>query len=145
MKSLEYVIEHITEIEHDNFTNGRFSMRLSDFCTLEQMKKIGISYKDPEDEKKHKPKEWTKENIIAQLKEDVDFGFEKALNQRGISSNLMYNVVLTWDRILEDGLEDYPEDEYAYYGLPLFKANALKYGFDNPIGSDSGTELMYNG
>lgn len=30
------------------------------------------------------------------------------------------------------------------YGLPLFKATALLYGFDNPIGDDSGSEEYYN-
>jgi hypothetical protein len=31
-------------------------------------------------------------------------------------------------------------DDYQMYGLPLFKATALKYGWDNPIGEDSGSE-----
>jgi hypothetical protein len=30
------------------------------------------------------------------------------------------------------------------YGLPLFKATALKYGFNNPIGDDLGSEDKYN-
>ena len=33
--------------------------------------------------------------------------------------------------------------EYAMYGLPLFKATAVKYGWDNPIGEDTGTEEYY--
>jgi hypothetical protein len=86
-------------------------------------------------------------NWLSQLKrlpnieEDVEFGFEKALNQRGISSSLMYEVVSMWNWILEEGLEDF--DDYAQYGLPLFKATAVKYGFDNPIGDDSGDESHY--
>lgn len=38
-------------------------------------------------------------------------------------------------------LEDF--DSYAMYGLPLFKATAVKYGFDNPIGDDTGAEDYY--
>lgn len=30
------------------------------------------------------------------------------------------------------------------YGLPIFKATAVKYGFENPIGDDSGPEAEYN-
>lgn len=29
-------------------------------------------------------------------------------------------------------------------GLPLFKATAVKYGWDNPIGEDSGRERKYD-
>lgn len=35
-------------------------------------------------------REWTRENILEQLKSDVEFGFEKALDQRGISASLMW-------------------------------------------------------
>lgn len=62
--------------------------------------------------------------------------------QRGISSSLMADVVMMWNWILEDGLEDF--DEYPMYGLPIFKATAIKYGFENPIGDDTGSEDYYN-
>lgn len=63
------------------------------------------------------------------------------MNKRGISAGLMYEVVSMWNWILEEGLENF--DKYAQYGLPLFKATAEKYGFDNPIGSDKGNESKY--
>jgi hypothetical protein len=40
-------------------------------------------------------------------------------------------------------LEDWPDRNYAQYGLPLFKATALKYDFENPIGDDLGNEPKY--
>lgn len=43
----------------------------------------------------------------------------------------------------EEG-EEWEEVDYAFYGLPLFKATAVKYGWDNPIGEDSGREKKYN-
>ena len=55
----------------------------------------------------------------------------------------MFAVVPRWNRVLEEGLEDYLEDNYAMY-LPLFKATAEKYGWGNPIGDDSGSEDYYN-
>lgn len=69
---------------------------------------------------------------------------EKALDQRGISASLMFYVVLRWNQVLEEGLENYPEENYAMYGLPLFKATAVKYGWENPIGDDNGDEEFYN-
>ena len=91
-----------------------------------------------------KVKDWTEENIIEQLRKDVEFGFEKALNQRGISASIMFDIVLTWNQILENYLKDWNPEDYPMYGLPLFKATALLYGFDNPIGDDSGSEEYYN-
>lgn len=87
-------------------------------------------------------KEWTEENIKKDLEKDLAFAFRKALDKRGISSSLMYSVVKMWLWILEDPLQDF--EEYAYYGLPLFKAVAVKYGFPNPIGDDTGSELKYS-
>ena len=88
---------------------------------------------------------FTKENIIEQLRTDVEFGFEKALNRRGISACLMFEVVRMWNWILneDDELANWPSERYAIYGLPLFKATAIKYGFPNMIGDDEGDESWY--
>ena len=49
------------------------------------------------------------------------------------------------DQIHIQSSEDIMNDkDYAMYGLPLFKATALKYGFDNPIGDDLGSEDKYD-
>ena len=54
---------------------------------------------------------------------------------------MMYETIKSWLCILEDPLQDF--DEYPKYGLPLFKAVAIKYGFYNPIGDDDGSEDKY--
>ena len=89
--------------------------------------------------------ELTRDNVLAQLKRDVEFGFEKALNRRSISASLMFECVRLWNFILEEGLENWGSgaSSYGQYGLPLFKATAVKYGWDNPIGEDSGREDKY--
>lgn len=51
---------------------------------------------------------------------------------------------MLWNYILEEGLEDWDEDNYAMYGLPLFKATAVKYGWNNPIEEDEGCESKYD-
>jgi len=91
-------------------------------------------------------KEYTRENIIDQLRSDVAFGFEKALDRRGISSGLMFEVVRMWNWVLDEDeeLANWPSYHYAMYGLPLFKATAVKYGFPNEIGDDEGNESWYN-
>lgn len=141
MKTLEQIAKEYKSETLD----GRDLTRLSIFIPYNMLNDFGIKPKDEYDEEeiwnKH-IKEFTRENILKQLEEDVDFGFEKALDKRGISSSLMYNVVRMWNWILEEGLEDF--DSYAQYGLPLFKATAVKYGFDNPIGDDYGDEYEYS-
>lgn len=88
------------------------------------------------------PKPWTREAVVEQLRADVAFGFEKALGQRGISAGLMYEVVKLWLWILQSDLQSF--SGYAQYGLPLFKAAALEFGFENPIGEDRGDEHKYS-
>ena len=49
----------------------------------------------------------------------------KCCDERGISSELMANVVRSWCKVLENGLEDI---EYGWYGDNVFKTVAKKYG-----------------
>jgi len=139
MKTLEQVKDQYKS----NTLDGRDLNRLFQFIPEDQLEDFGLGIKD-EFKGTHVAIEFTKENVLKQLKEDVDFGFEKALNRRGISAGLMFEVVKMWNWVLEEGLEDFSDDNYAMYGLPLFKATAVKYGFDNPIGEDEGNEDEYN-
>jgi hypothetical protein len=110
------------------------------FCTVEQANSIGFALKD---EANHVPVEFTRDTVLKYLKNDLAFAFEKALDQRGLSAMAMYFTIKFYNWILEEGLEDWSDDNYAMYGLPLFKATALKYGFNNPIGDDEGNESNY--
>lgn len=140
MKTLDEIVNNYKE--WSVVLDDRFGARLAQFLTQEQLEKIGFEWNS--DEPYPKPKEWTRENILSQLERDVEFGFGKALDKRGISAGLMFEVVRRWNKVLEEGLENFPEDNYAMYGLPLFKATAEKYGWENPIGDDSGSEDYYN-
>lgn len=136
MKTLEQVITGYISKAID----GRDVSRLVKYIPEDRLEEMGIELKE-EFKGKHTTIPFSKENILEDLKGDVAFGFEKALNQRGISSGLMYNVVEMWNWILEEGLEDF--DNYAQYGLPLFKATAELYGFPNPIGQKQGNEKEF--
>lgn len=80
---------------------------------------------------------------MKELKNHVEWGFKKALMKRGISVSGHFDAVMFWNAVLEEGLETWEKSNYAYYGLPLFRATALKYGFENEIGDDTGREDEY--
>lgn len=136
MKTLDQVLDQFCSACLD----GRDVARLAMFVPEAELGRIAVTLK-PEYVGTHTHQEWTRENVLAQLERDVAFGFSKALDQRGISAGLMYEVVSMWNAVLDEGLTEF--DEYPQYGLPLFKATALKYGWDNPIGNDTGSEEKY--
>ena len=142
MKTLEQLIKDYK----DSTLDGRQSYRFAQFLTFDKLTKFGLEPEDgvTEEEWNKNVKPFTRENVLAQLEEDVAFGFEKALDKRGISSWMMFECVKFWNNILEEGLENWSDSNYAMYGLPLFKATAVKYGWDNPIGSDTGNENKYD-
>lgn len=79
MKTLNEILDNYKD--YAVVLDDRFGSRLAKFLTEEQLEKIGFKYDGDE------PKEWTRGK---QLKSDVEFGFEKALDQRGISASLMW-------------------------------------------------------
>jgi hypothetical protein len=135
------ILEQIRTLYKSETLDGRDLYRLSQFVPQEQLQDFGLILQGGET---HEAIPYTRENVLAQLEKDVAFGFEKALGQRGISSSLMFSVVQMWNWILEEGLDDWPDDNYAQYGLPLFKATAIKYGFKDEIDGDGGNEYKYS-
>lgn len=135
MKTREEVLAAIND--RDPCLDGRDRARLAAFFPRSDWDVIGVTGTS-----EHEPRPWTREAIIEQMHVDVAFGFTKALDKRGISAGLMYQVVQMWLWILGDPLAE--RDDYEQYGLPLFKATAVKYGFPNPIGDDSGREHRYS-
>ncbi len=123
MKTLEYVKKNIDEIELDEYLDKRFTKRFIDFLPSNEWEKFGYEYVG---KKEYVPKEWTEENILAQLRDDVEFAIEKATNHRGISAGLMNNVLKSWCIILENGLEN---TDYGWYGDKLIKAIDKYYEF----------------
>lgn len=127
MKSLEYVKEHYNEFEQDMFIDRRWTNRFLDFVPVNEWSNYGFKYTG------EKPdevtiKEWTEENILKQLKRDVEFGYEKAECRRGISSELMAMVVNAWCKVLENGLNLDGDD--GYYHIKQFTTVAKHYGWE---------------
>jgi len=125
MKSLEYVKEHINEFEKDNFLDRRWTKRFLDFVPVEEWGSYGFIFTG---EEPPAPIAWTEENILKQLKDDVEFGYEKAVCERGISSELMSMVVQSWCDVLENGLNLNGDD--GWYHCKQFEVVAEHYGWD---------------
>lgn len=122
MKTIEEILNNYSEYE--TFLDDRFGYRFCDFLTVEQAEKLGFKFNEGYN---HIPLEWNEENILNQLKQDVEFGYSKCLDRRGFSSELMVNAVLSWCKVLENGLEN---TDYGYYGDKIFKAVDMEYGFE---------------
>lgn len=136
MKTLAWVKTHLNELDN-TFFDSRFTSRFMDFLPAKDWPKYG--FKPMEGEPAPKRKAWTEKNVLAQLKEDVAFGIEKATDHRGISAGLMFEVVRAWCIVLENGLENTP---YGYYGDKFFKAVDKKYKF-GLVGKDTFNEQFY--
>lgn len=134
MKSLEYVKSHINEFEEDDFLDRRWTKRFIDFVPVSEWKDYGFKVSDGYDPSDIKVKEWTEENILEQLKWDVEFGYEKAVDERGISSELMAMVVNAWCKVLENGLNLDGND--GWYHINQFKVVAKHYGWTLPCEDD---------
>lgn len=125
MKTLEYVKTHIDEFEEDTVFDRRFTKRFIDFIPVDEWEKFGYRYIGTEP---LTPKEWTEENVLAQLKDDVEFGYMKAMNERGISAELMAMVVNAWCKVLENGLNLDGND--GFYHVRQFMTVAKHYGWE---------------
>lgn len=133
-------LEQVKVLYKSKTLDGRDLHRLAQFIPKEQLADYGLELKEGFE---HNVISFTRENVLKQLEMDVKFGFEKALTQRGISASLMFDVVQMWNWILEEGLENWDNENYAQYGLPLFKATAVKYGFRDEIPNYQGNEHQF--
>lgn len=142
MKTQKEVLEAVKAGKKSEAIDGRDFGRLVNFFPFEEWEHFGYGLKEnssPSD--LPPPKPWTEEVILEQLRGDLDFAFKKALGQRGLSSSSMFEVIRMWMWVLDDPLQHH--QEYAQYGLPLYKEVAVKYGLENPIGKKSGSEVEY--
>ena len=142
MLTKEQVLEAIRNGRESRAIDGRDFARLADFFEVEHWDMLGLKLK--EGAEPPTPKAWIRTAIVDQLREDVGFGFENALNKRGISASCMHGVVCMWLWILEEDLPETGPQYYAQYGLPLLKATARRFGFTDETVSDAGTEYKYS-
>lgn len=95
MKDLDFVINHFKS----RCLDDRDVYRLAEYVPDSKLYLLGFESQNSEH---HVPRKWNRENILADLKRDIEFGYEKAVNERYVSASLMFLVVKMWDWILTD-------------------------------------------
>ena len=111
----------------DGSFDGRDKVRFALFVPFNRLAETGLNPADGMTEEKWGDViPWTEDTVLRQLKDDAEFGLEKAKGERGISSDCMFNVVNMWCHLLENGLE---QDEYYGYGRVLFDRVLNHYGW----------------
>ena len=113
MKSIDEVIEYYSRYQTPIV--DKFGVRLYDFLDESQIKKLGFT---PSIYQSYMPKEWNETNILNQLKEDLELGWEECCNRNEPSARLMYYVVKSWCIILENGYDRIP---YSKCGTYMFR------------------------
>jgi len=128
MKTLDQAMEFMKSWEPalDGRDHGRFCA----YITMAQSEAMGWEpVEGMTEEQWGEPKEWSPANILEDLKKDVFFGLEKAQNQRGISSGMMFRCVNMWCHLLENDLQ---EESYDNYALDFFLKVMQNYGWYEP-------------
>jgi DNA polymerase elongation subunit (family B) len=114
--------------------------------TLEQI--IDFYYLDPKEDadeiREMESQTDLRQYFLNRLQAEVEEGFKKALDKDDDGVTLQWHRVYSINQVLEEGLHNFDPWNSKEYGLPLFKATAVKYGWNNPIGDDRGDESKYS-
>lgn len=70
----------------------------------------------------------TEEAVISEMQEYINFAYDKALSQRGISADRSIWKFKKWLWLLEDDLLN--GMEYNQYGIPMLNAISKKYNLE---------------
>jgi hypothetical protein len=123
-------------------------IRLSAYLKNDECEQLGLKvsakYKKTN---KDVCKEWTEENIIGSLLKDAEFGFDKARQNKNISSPLMFLCCKMWIDILDDEeiQKQYIYKNYFNYGVGLFSFIISKYKVEKQNLSSGNSEKRYAG
>jgi len=101
--------------------------RLLQYLTLDEAKGIfGDNIRAETVEEWGERRSWDAKTVTAHIKDSLEFAFEKALNQRGISASLMHTVMIMWMWVIQDD-ELVHDSYYSNYGLPYLYRIRDKY------------------
>lgn len=94
----------------------------------------------------YEPYPLSHEQILAQMREYMEFSWEKAANHRGISAMRSIEKMSAWLWLLcDDDTRAFAQDSanYPQYGAPILKKICEVYGF--PVPDDPGVQRMMQG
>ena len=80
MKTIKEIIKNYDKYKTP--IEDRLGKRFCQFLNDEQMKKLGFEYNLEEGQERPPVIPFTEENVLKQLKEDLEFGIEKAVGHR---------------------------------------------------------------
>lgn len=136
MKSFEDAIKFVST--WDGAFDGRDKDRFICYLPYNRVKDIGVSpIESLTEENWGEVRPWTEQEVLKTLKDDAEYGLDKAEGQRGLSSECMFFCVNMWCILLENGLEDL---NYYGYGKHLFKKVLDHYNWS---GTYKTTDIPY--
>lgn len=86
-------LEQIKQERNSKFFNAFYMSKLSKFVPEEELEDFGLELR-PENKGKHVAVPFTREAVIEELRELVEYGFIKAIDQRGMSSSMAADGVV---------------------------------------------------
>ena len=102
--------------------DGREFSRLASYAADDELAILGYELK--EGVQTRNIKTWDFATVVQDAREDLDFAFEKARAERGLSASSMYWVMKMWNWVLNDSpipsKDD--DDDYNPYGLPFLES-----------------------
>jgi len=142
MKTKEQILDAVKngktwERSNCEFLDSRDFSRLADYFPVDVWGVFGFAVKEGA---RPKQKRLTEKAVLKRMAVDLDFAFEKAIGERGISSSLMFDVMKMWMWVLEDELADY--GNYAPYGMPLYCQIAQKYNLPDKNKEYGGRDVV---
>lgn len=76
--------------------------------------------------------EYNRETVLDRMREYMDFAWEKALDERGISASRSIHRYQAWCYALGE-YDDIDWDAYDSYGKPILRQLCEKYAFPIPL------------
>jgi len=127
-RTIEEIVNYYKTIKADDFLGFQAEVLLSYLPakTLRQFCKKGARLSD------WKSYPLTKKQILKEMKEYMEFAWDKVENHRGISANRSIVKMRAWLWLLKNQeLVDFANnpDNYPNYGAPILKKICEKYGF----------------
>lgn len=127
MRTQEEILKRIGEIKSD-FSGAERSSLLY-YLSYENAKKF--LKEEVTEEDWNKDRKSTDEDVLKEMKDYINFAWEKAHGERGLSASRSLSHYSAWIWLLNDGnfeeFENQAENNYAMYGKPVLKWICKKY------------------
>ena len=128
MKTIDEISSKIKELE--NGDEDFFGSKRSDLIGYLPFEQATPYLKEGVDSDQWTPRGLSRDEIVAEMLDYMEFAWGKANNCRGLSANRSVNHYEIWLWLLEDELGEKLESLYQYYGKPCLRAICEKYGWD---------------